>query len=68
MTRYKDTLDIEVFTMHNPGNTSRKHRHNWIPLSEHPRGGEVAFAFMLESEEQDKIEMCTDCHARRVKG
>ena len=43
------------------------HKHKWIPLSKHPRGGEVAFFFMLEEDERDKVEMCITCPARRIK-
>lgn len=42
------------------------HKHKWVSLSEHPRGGEAAFAFMLEAEERVICEMCLTCPARRV--
>lgn len=42
------------------------HRHKWVPLSEHPRGGEVSFCFMLEKEERDRVQMCKTCTARRI--
>lgn len=43
------------------------HLHKWVPLKDHPRGGDVSFWFMLEEEERDKVEMCLNCFARRIK-
>jgi len=60
------SIPIEVFPLVNKGKRWF-HIHKWVPLSEHPRGGDVSFCFMLEADEQDRVEMCLTCPARRIK-
>ena len=62
----KASISLEIFHLEKRGRRFF-HKHKWVPLVEHPRGGDVAFCFMLESEEQDKVEMCLTCTARRLK-
>jgi len=59
-------LEIQIFSFEKKGKRW-PHKHKWVPLSEHPRGGEAAFCFMLEAEEQALCEMCLTCLARRIK-
>lgn len=41
------------------------HEHEWVGVHDHPRGGEARFAFMLDYDECDGLEMCLTCKARR---
>ncbi len=61
----KEYIEIKIFSVAKKG---RKwfHKHQWVPLDKHPNGGAVAFCFMLEREESDRVEMCLTCPARRV--
>lgn len=59
-------VDIVSFSLVKKGK-GWPHKHKWVPLEQHPRGGEVSFCFWLEREERDQVEMCLDCLARRMK-
>lgn len=62
-----DSIPIQVFSIAKRGKRW-PHKHEWVPLKEHPRGGEVSFCFWLDSDEAAMVEMCWTCLARRMKG
>ena len=61
----KDYLEIQTFTWFHPGK-KWFHKHEWVSIHDHPRGGEARFCFMLEHDECEGLEMCLTCLGRRV--
>ena len=61
----KEYIAIEVHYLEKKGRRWF-HKHKWVPLADHPQGGDVSFCWMLEQEERDRVEMCLACPARRV--
>lgn len=60
----KEQIDIEVHTFAKRGKRW-PHKHQWVSIHEHPRGGEARFCFMLDDDECDGLEMCLTCLGRR---
>ncbi len=65
MTVKKEYITVQTISWNKKGKRW-PHKHEWVSIHDHPRGGEARFCFMLEHEECEGLEMCLTCLARRV--
>lgn len=62
----KESIQIETMTWNNPGK-KWFHKHQWVSIRHHPRGGAARACFMMDDDECDGFEMCLTCKGRRFK-